>query len=250
MSVSDAATVRPDLGRMHARRQELSARFLRGQGVEIGALHQPLWVPSRAKVIYVDRMDVSALRQHYPELASLPLTRVDRIDDGERLGTFADGSLDFVIANHMLEHCENPIGAVRNHLSKLKPGGVLYYAVPDKRWTFDVRRPLTEWSHLEADDRDGPAASRLGHFREYVELVENATPGEACEQRVRQLMEMNYSIHFHVWDAASFADFIERLRRKLGFAVEVLEENQIEVLAVLRKAESLARRLWRRCRLG
>lgn len=230
-----AAATAVDLGRMHARRRELAARFLRGSGVEIGALHQPLWVPPNVQVTYVDRMDVARLREHYPELAALPLTRVDRIDDGETLATFPDGSLDFVVANHMLEHCENPIGTVRRHLAKLRPGGVLYYAVPDKRKTFDVRRPLTDWAHLEADDRDGPAASREGHFREYVALVENAPPGEPLEARVRQLMAMNYSIHFHVWDAVSFREFVEKLRGRLGFTVEVLEENEMEVVTVLRK---------------
>lgn len=235
-----------DLAAMHARRRELSLRHIRGHGVEIGALHQPLWVPPHAQVTYVDRMGVEELRQQYPELAALPLTPVGRIDNGETLATFPDHSLDFIIANHMLEHCENPIGTVRSHLAKLKPGGILYYAIPDKRKTFDLKRPLTDFAHLEADDRDGPAASREAHFREYAALVENAPPGKPLESRVRQLMSINYSIHFHVWDAASFRLFIERLRERLGFAVDVLEENQMEVVAILRKGTAPRTPWWSR----
>jgi len=151
---------------MHARRRELSVRFVARAGIKIGAQHQPLWTAELAKLMYVDRMSVDELRKQYPELAGYNLTHVDRIDDGKKLTTFPGRSLDFVIANHMLEHCENPNGTVRAHLSKLKPGGVLYYAVPHRRFTFDVERPLTDWEHLVRDDTEGTAWSREGHYRQ------------------------------------------------------------------------------------
>jgi ubiquinone/menaquinone biosynthesis C-methylase UbiE len=44
------------------------------------------------------------------------------VDDGARLASFADGSLDFVVANHMLEHAEDPIAALKHQLRVLKPG--------------------------------------------------------------------------------------------------------------------------------
>ena len=105
-------------------RGQLAAECLRGGGVEIGALHQPMPLPPGAGVTYVDRMTVEELRAHYPELAELELTPVDVVDDGERLATFEDESVDFVVANHFLEHCENPIGTIETHLRKLRPGGV------------------------------------------------------------------------------------------------------------------------------
>jgi ferredoxin len=36
---------------------------------------------------------------------------VDVVDDGERLESFADASLDFVVSSHFLEHCQDPIRA-------------------------------------------------------------------------------------------------------------------------------------------
>ena len=47
---------------MLAARRELSERYLEGAGVEIGALHQPLWTSERATVRYIDRLDVAGLR--------------------------------------------------------------------------------------------------------------------------------------------------------------------------------------------
>ena len=81
-----------------------------GSGLEIGALQMPLRLPAGASVRYVDRFDVEELRSHYPELDDFELVAPDVIDDGEVLGTIPDESADFLIANHMIEHCEDPIG--------------------------------------------------------------------------------------------------------------------------------------------
>lgn len=220
------------------KRLHLSAQFLAGEGVEIGALHSPLWVSRRGRVKYVDRLPADELRRQYPELALCELVDVDIIDDGERLATISDNSLDFIIANHMLEHCENPLGAMRNHLAKLKDGGCLYYAVPDKRFSTDANRALTDFDHLVQDDREGPEWSRVGHFHEWATLVENAKTEADAALRVKRLMDMNYSIHFHVWDADRFQSIIEQAYGYLGrtFSTDWLESNETEVIAVLRKS--------------
>src|ERR1035438_1530581 len=91
-------------------RQQLAAIYLRGEGLEIGALHSPLKVPRAARVRYVDRLPVAELRRQYPELASAHLVDIDIVDDGEKLSAVGAGTQEFVIANHFLEHCEDPIG--------------------------------------------------------------------------------------------------------------------------------------------
>src|SRR5690349_3408731 len=129
-------------------RETVAEAYLRGEGIEIGALHMPLRVPEAARVKYVDRMDVEGLRTHYPELGDQEIVNVDIIADGERLESVSDATQDFVIANHFIEHCQDPIGALLNMFRVLKPGGVLYLAIPDKRCSFDVDRPVTTLDHL------------------------------------------------------------------------------------------------------
>jgi predicted SAM-dependent methyltransferase len=51
-------------------------------------------------------------RKLYPELKSRKFIEPDIIDDGEKLSRIEDASQDFIIANHFLEHCEDPIGTV------------------------------------------------------------------------------------------------------------------------------------------
>lgn len=222
------------------RRRALSREFLSGDGIEIGALHHPLALSPRARVRYVDRYDEGGLRLHYPELRDYELVKVDVIDDGERLSTFPDGELDFLIANHFLEHAENPIGAIRNHLGKLRPGGRLYFAVPNKHDCFDRDRPTTPFEHLVADDREGPERSRFDHYREWVSAVEKRDDPAEIEAHARWLMSKNYSIHFHVWDARSFSDFLNRARSYLNdaFDIEHFSINGSEIVAVLKKRDA------------
>src|SRR5262249_31288180 len=155
----------------HRTREQIASGFLRGDGIEIGALHQPLKVPSGTRVKYVDRMTSADLRRQYEELAGTPLVETDIIDNGEQVTTFGDGTQDFVIANHFLEHCQNPIQTFQNLFRVLKPSGVLYLAVPDKRFTFDVDRECTTIDHLMRDFEEGPGWSKRQHFEEWSRLV-------------------------------------------------------------------------------
>lgn len=234
------------------RRRALSREYLSGDGIEIGALHHPLALGPRARVRYVDRFDEAGLRLHYPELRGHKLVKVDVIDDGEWLSTFRDGELDFLIANHFLEHTENPIGAIRNHLSKLRPGGRLYFAVPNKHDCFDRERTPTPFEHLVADDRDGPERSRIDHYREWAAFVEKRDDPAEIESLALRLMASNYSIHFHVWDARSFSDFLNRARSYLddAFDIEHFSVNGSELVAVLKKRDASAPRRPGRLRRG
>jgi SAM-dependent methyltransferase len=220
-------------------RAEFAARFLAGEGLEVGPLHLPLKMPPQANPRYVDRMPVERLREEYPELAGWELTPVDVIDDGERLATIAEGSQDFIVANHFLEHCENPIGTIETHLGKLKPGGVLFYAVPDKRYTFDFRRPVVELEHLVADYVEGPQDSRREHYEEWsrLVLVEGEEPEEQTLARARELEGAQYSIHMHAWTQAEFLAMVLDCRRRFGasFDIEAAARQGIEFIVVLRK---------------
>jgi len=230
-------------------RREFAERFLAGHGLEIGALHLPLRTPPAAHVRYVDRMSVDDLRAEYAELAEWDLTPVDVIDNGELLTTVPEASQDFIVANHFLEHCEDPIRTIETHLGKLKPGGVLFYAVPDKRYTFDSRRPLTPLDHMVADHEQGAERSRAEHYDEWTRLViDGEAPAglagrefdEWVSRRARELESDSYSIHMHVWTQAEFLALILHCRERFGeaFDIEAAARQGIELIVVLRKEGS------------
>jgi SAM-dependent methyltransferase len=219
---------------VHHTRSVIANVYLRGEGIEIGALHQPLPVPESVRVKYIDRMTAAELQRHYPEIASTPFVETDIVDNGEELTTIADNSQDFVIANHFIEHCQNPIRTLENFLRVLKTSGVLYLAVPEKRFTFDVRRPPTPIDHILRDHREGPAWSRRQHFEEWVRLVEGQ-PEEQVESRLQQLLDMDYSIHYHVWEAPGLLELVATLQRMLRFELELFLRNGFETIVILRK---------------
>jgi SAM-dependent methyltransferase len=216
-------------------REKLAFAYLRGDGIEIGALHNPLSVPTAAKVSYVDRLPVATLLEHYPDLAHLKVVEPDIVDDGERLSKVAGESQDFVIANHFLEHCQDPIGAMANFFRVLRVDGILYLALPDKRYTFDVDRPVTPLAHLIRDHEEGPAWSRYQHFEEYIRQVAKITGESAIKEHTESLMQQDYSIHFHVWTQAEVLEFLLALRRKFCYEIEVFFKNGQEMVSILRK---------------
>ncbi|MDY6937654.1 MAG: glycosyltransferase [Cyanobacteriota bacterium] len=218
-------------------RRQIANKYIKGEGIEIGALHSPLPVPEAANVRYVDRMSVFDLRLQYPEMKELPLVDVDIIDDGEVLSTVADNSMDFAIANHMIEHCQNPIQTLQNYFRVLKPGGILYLAVPDKRYTFDVDRPVTSLEHLIDDYTEGPEQSRISHFEEYVRMVDRTPQKKVSARLLYLLIDLDYSIHFHVWTPSAFTELLLYCQQEFDdkFAIELMQSNEDEFIFILRK---------------
>lgn len=60
---------------------------------------------------------------------------------------FKPASLDYIIALHMLEHVEDPVGVINYWLSLLKPGGGIGIVVPDWRYTWDARNDNAPLGH-------------------------------------------------------------------------------------------------------
>lgn len=223
-------------------REALADRYLRGAGIEIGALHNPLKVPDAAKVTYVDRMPNEALRAHYKKLGDTPLVAIDRYDDGEKLSTFADGSQAFVIANHFLEHCESPLHALQAMHRVLQPGGILYLAVPDKRFTFDQVRPVTPFAHVWRDYQEGPAWSRSAHFEEWARhcwQVDRQKSEVEILAQARHFEAINYSVHFHVWSPTEILEILAAFPHigLAGLNLVLFHSSDHEMRMILQRAD-------------
>lgn len=194
-------------------REDLARRYIRGEGIEIGALTTPLRVPPGVRVHHVDRMSrVDLIEREGPvllatgkDLSQIP--EIISVDDAGRLSTFADHSVDFVIANHVLEHLEDPIGALTNMVRIIRPGGVLLLTIPDPRYSFDRRRSVTTVEHVLQDHADGPEGSRSTHYEEWARLIEGL-PEPAIAERVAEFARTDARHHFHVW---RLRDFLELL---------------------------------------
>jgi SAM-dependent methyltransferase len=204
-------------------------------------LHHPLQLPRGTAVRYLDRLTNEQLRTEYPELNDLPLVDVSIVEDGENPRSLVDESLDFVIASHVIEHCEDPIGTISNWLRVLRPGGVIYLVVPNRKRTFDRDREPTPVQDLLRDYREGPAASRMDH---YLEWIESNYPNDPDPQaHAEELAESGYRIHFHVWTPKEFRTAVERIAEEENLPLEVAATKRSfrEFMVVLRKTPARAK---------
>jgi SAM-dependent methyltransferase len=224
--------------RIEPNRETLAARYLRGEGIEIGARCHPLRVPAGARVRHVDNLTPEEMKRDYAAALEGTPVEPDVIDDAQRLAKFEDGSLDFIIANHLLEHLEDPIGALKRFFRVLRPGGVLFLSIPDKERTFDRKRAATTLEHVVRDHIEGPEGSRREHYEESARF----TPGRRTEAQIHGMAERwtseGRSIHFHCWRQWDMFALFAHLRNaeNVPFAVEAFQRHYRESLFVLRKA--------------
>ncbi|HET7788226.1 MAG TPA: class I SAM-dependent methyltransferase [Myxococcales bacterium] len=174
---------------------------LAGRGIEIGAHDRP--IPG-IRPWYVDRAREFAGRKGpadvLAEASVLP---------------FRDSSLDYVATSHVLEHLPDPAGAIVEWYRAVKPGGIIYMIVPDRRLTFDRDRARTPIAHLLEDFERGTTASDATHIDEFFDRVDvremdPALKGakeqaafreehrEAHHRAAREGRDIN--IHFHVFE--------------------------------------------------
>jgi SAM-dependent methyltransferase len=222
-------------------RRHLAGRYLSGDGLEVGALHLPLGLPRGARARYVDRMGVDDLRAHYPELDEYELVTPDFIDDGEALASVPSASMDFVVVNHLIEHCQDPIGALMAQARVLREDGVLYLAAPDRRRTkFDRNRAETSIDHLLRDHEEGPEGSRAKHYEEWSRLAIEIPADEVAEHAAKLEAE-DYSIHFHTFTLTSFLALMLRCREAYGLPLEVVatETNHHEFIVIARRTADI-----------
>jgi len=218
-------------------RRRFAARHLAGDGLEIGALHRPFPLPAGARVRYLDRHSTAQLREEYPELVDEPFAEVEIVDDGETLATVGDATQDFVVASHVLEHTQDPIGALGSWLRVLRPGGTVLLALPDRRQGIDERRVPTPLEHVLGDHRDGGAGSRAAHYREWAQLVDlplGFVEEAEVEAHAARLEQGAYSIHFHCWTLEELLEQLPAYGLPGGEVAEA-RPNHHEFLIALRR---------------
>ena len=215
------------------RREDVARRYISGSGIEIGPLTWPLRVPRGTRVRSVDyksRDELMRESAHMLNVTGIP--PVDVIDNAEELASFGDCELDFMIANHVLEHIEDPIAALAHWVRVVRPGGVLMITLPDAAQGFDATRERTSVAHLLSDHQEGPAISRDAHYAEWAVHIEGRS-GEAVTERVAELRREGARHHFHVWELSGFLELLRAI--ELPVELEHAQRSIQEFIVVLRR---------------
>ena len=181
--------------------------------------------------------------------------RADFLADALAL-PLSDATLDYLCSSHVLEHLPNPLAALHEWQRVLRPGGWLYLVVPDKRYTFDVSRPVTTVKHLLGDFlREAPVTGSAAHVDEFVYQTDWSRLRPDCPSAERTTQQAAVreaylrglqrgepiDIHFHTFMPESLKELLratgfiggKRARFELVMEAERYPPDRIDGIALL-----------------
>lgn len=232
----------------HVRRE--LARQLHGHGVEFGPGCHPLPLgPFVESIRYCDAFTRDEFAAHFPEVEQETKGFPDPIDfvlDFDKewfVDRVGEGTLDFVVANHVLEHLVNPIRFLEQCCKLLRDGGILFVGQPDKRRMFDRDRRRTPLADVVTRYENNEVVLSEARIIEYVNQVDQPetpftkdSPGYAEEiERHRRR-----SLHVNIWLADDLIELFQHLGLRLGMPWELLDGvmTDEEFLLIFRKADN------------
>jgi len=126
----------------------LAHKYCVGKGLEIGgAAHNPFGL-NTLNVDFTDSMGTEFKKEEIRRCGSA--MKVDIIAHGDNI-PLPDGSQDFVVSSHVLEHFPNPIKALLEWDRLIRPDGIIFMIVPHRERTFDKHKARTSLQHLIED---------------------------------------------------------------------------------------------------
>lgn len=236
------------------------------RGLEIGPLVHPVVTPDLGSIRYADHASTEELRTKYARDPAIDVNAITPVDFVWGAMTLAEcaavaAPFDYVVASHVLEHVPDLVGWLREIAEVLTPGGRLCLVIPDRRFTFDVRRRPSDVAemveayllHLR---RPAPHAT-FDHFSRHIEVDTGALwRGELAYPKgspvnllqgleaARQGAQTGEYIDTHCW-VLSDAEFVERMGelmrmnlidfRFVGFTAAPI--GDIEFFAVLERLD-------------
>lgn len=189
------------------------AKGFKGKGVEFGGGNcHP--VPLCCEISYADLFEddkgcngkMNLLQMNLLEGEFPSIKYFTNISDMKGID---DESLDFIVHNHVIEHARNPIKSIFMAHRKLKKGGVLLFAVPDKQVTFDIKRKTTPLKHLVSDFK---SPSKLRDYSDIIDFIVNTRVVTGYKEAFYFLLGINIDIHFHTFTMESFAGILEWIK--------------------------------------
>lgn len=225
---------------------------LSGVGLEIGPYDQPTVFKSEANIRYLDwknREQLARECSHLDMIVDIP--EIDYVVHSNRYGDYISDKFDYIIANHVMEHAPNMIQWLEDLCAMMQPGGTLFLALPDKKFSFDKYRQDTALSHFVAEYLSGVEEIPREHQLECEIYYDEAFVHRPMDVRVRldmkrigqQLMTAPHvGIHNHVFDSNTIVSKVLKPILMMGFVefnlvdfIPARGETGGEMTIVLRK---------------
>ena len=225
-------------------RNDFAKFYIYGSGYEIGAQNAPLQCGNKdTRIAYIDYLDKadSACKYNIPEVLCVD---IDILCDANKLNCIEPETASFVIANHVLEHSPNPLGALLEWLRIVRTGGVLFFTLPNYRCNeFDFEKRPVNIEHLIDDyHNDGIRDISEIHIEEHVTIVDGISRNdtELFKKRKKEILESNLHTHYHVFDQKLVQDMLNfvHARQHIKTVNMLAFQNGFEFLYILQKVGS------------
>ena len=219
-----------------------------GSILEIGAMAKPTFIRDLGDdVRYLDWFSGDELRERHqnnPKRSVANIVDVDYVVKHHQFASSIPDRFDLIVAAHVVEHVADVVSWLQQLESLLAPGGTLYLAVPDRRYTFDYHRRTsnvvdiiraheeglerpTKWQiadatyHYSPVDREALWDGTVPPFRPRFSLAEAL---RRAERRAHEYAD----VHCWVFTPDSFAEVLDGLRQcgLVGLAVKRLDPPQ------------------------
>jgi SAM-dependent methyltransferase len=247
-----------------SRRRSFLAKYIdieRNEGLEIGPLDSPMVLKAEGTIYYLDYLDHEQLVSRHANRRNVSkIVHPDYVISDQKISSEISRKFDYIIACHVIEHVPNLVQWLKDIQKLMSQGGVLFLAVPDKRYTFDFLRPLTSLAHILNDYYLSKNKANLEHIFEHIYLKREVTSKDIWqgefEDKIRlgrySLVEaykraMSYldsgeyiDVHCHVFTCESFVNIMIDISES-GFidyqivGVDEVAEPSNEFLIVMRK---------------
>ena len=240
-------------------------------GLEIGPLNKPLVkkeeLENNGEIFYLDHLSTEELQEKYKDEASVKTDEIVSVDfvcrDGDIIKATSGHTFDYVVASHMIEHAPNLLLFLSEVHNILKPGGTCVLIIPDKRFTFDINRPVSTFgSVLESFlskatypsisavyDHSAMAINANGHNLWYgivnaddSRLLASENIGWEAAHRVHKEGHY-YDVHVNIFTPESFCSILEKAISHEIVFFEVskfvdTQVGQIEFMLQLKKPQN------------
>ena len=220
-----------------ARPSALATKYLEKlHGVEIGASTQNSFGLKRS--INVDFSDAPG--EYWQSKDCVPAV-INIVANGDNL-PFKDGTLDYVLSSHVMEHFFDPVKALKEWHRVTRPGGYIFIIAPHMDRTFDRHReptPVAELlernkgtikisSYMRPLNQQALEEAGKGKLGAYYQVLPQVLVRNRAATKVPKGWAYYTEDDHHHWSAWRTADFVA-LIKALGYEIAEVQDTDDKV---------------------
>jgi 2-polyprenyl-3-methyl-5-hydroxy-6-metoxy-1,4-benzoquinol methylase len=190
------------------------------EGLEIGAFDFPIILTGDGNCDIADYQSEEDLRKKAitPDTQIAPINYL--VERERSIHEQIHKRFDYILLCHVIEHIPNPIGYLQDLENLLKPNGIIFLAIPDKRRTPDKDRQSTTVLTLLDRYYQKAILPSLADVMDFAriwledkgKLAENS-PQEFFQWATEHYKSGQVDIHCNVWEDKEFFEQFEYLAK-------------------------------------